>query len=224
MKTLQFSSIITLVILTMLTGCQYIDKGLDETPEIKSPNIMQKLFNINTNKGFYITLPDHKNQIKLTSFTEISTSKNEKPYVKGVLSDNEDYSAWLDYTNITALNISNNKNIFKLVAPYILTNSNPASDDKRSNLNSPDLPSSALYLGAFELDYRTNNINQYGQQLLGNYSTLTAIDYDGQETVNVVIRQYQTDNDQDKKINSSVHKLTFNVGKEMILVDDTVVE
>ena len=224
MKTLPFSSIIALVIVTMLTGCQHTDKGLEETPEIKSPNIMQKLFNINTNKGFYITLPDHKNQIKLISFTEIDTSKNEKPYVKGVLSDNKNYSAWLDYTNITALNISNDKNIFKLVAPYILTNSNPASDDKHSNPNNTDLPSSALYLGAFELDYRTNNINQYGQQLLGDYSTLTAIDYDGQETVNVVIRQYQTRTDQDKKINSRVHKLTFNVAKEMILVDDVVVE
>ncbi|MGM8887271.1 hypothetical protein ACS8FD_15205, partial [Psychrobacter sp. 1U2] len=72
--------------------------------------------------------------------------------------------------------------------------------------------------------YRTNNINQYGQQLLGEYSTLTTIDYNGQDTFNVVIRQYQTETDQNKKINSSVHKLTLDVDEGLILVNDAIVK
>ncbi|MBB1419554.1 MULTISPECIES: hypothetical protein [unclassified Pseudoalteromonas] len=121
------------------------------------------------------------------------------------------------------MNISNNKNIFKFVAPYTLTNSNPDSD-KNSSLDCHDLPSSALYLGAFELDYLTNNINQYGQQFLGKYSTLTAIDYDGQKAVDVTIRRYPTQADQERKNNSSAHKLMLDVDEGLILVDDAIVE
>lgn len=223
MRTLQLSSIILLAALSALTGCQKTDKALETSLETKSSIVIKKLFSIDTDKAFYITFPDHKNQIQLTEFTKLSTSKNEKPYIKGVLSNNEHYAAWLDYTNITALNISNDKNIFRFVAPYTLTNTNPDTD-KKSSLDSPDLPSSALYLGAFELDYRTNDINQYGQQLLGKYSTLTVIDYDGQKTVDVTIRQYPTQADQDKEINSSAHRLTFDVDEGLSLVDDAIVE
>lgn len=223
MKILQLSSIILLAALSALTGCQKTHKALETSLETKSSIVIKKLFSIDTDKAFYITFPDHKNQIQLTEFTKLSTSKNEKPYIKGVLSNNEHYAAWLDYTNITALNISNDKNIFKFVAPYTLTNSS-SDTDKKFSLDSPDLPSSALYLGAFEIDYRTNDINQYGQRLLGKYSTLTAIDYDGQQTIDVTIRQYPTQADQDKEINSSVHRLTFDVDEGLSLVDDAIVE
>ncbi|MGM8910653.1 hypothetical protein ACS8FB_11100 [Psychrobacter sp. 1U1] len=221
MKILQLSSIVALVTLTTLTGCQHIDKTLEQTLETKSSNVIQKLFNVETDRQFYITFPDHKNQVALTEFVSANDSQDSKPYVRGVLADSKNYSASLDYTNITALSISNDKNIFKFVAPYTLTN---PDSDKKSSLDSPDLPSSALYLGAFELDYRTNNINQYGQQLLGEYSTLTTIDYNGQDTFNVVIRQYQTETDQNKKINSSVHKLTLDVDEGLILVNDAIVK
>ena len=223
MNVLKSSSIVALVTLTTLTGCQHINKTLEQPLENKSPSVLKKLFSIDTDRQFYITFPDYKNQVALTEFISANDSQDSKPYVKGVLVDNENYSASLDYTNITALDISNDKNIFKFVAPYTLTNSNPDSD-KNSSLDSPKLPSSALYLGTFELDYRTKSINQYGQQLLGKHSTLTAINYDGQDTVNIVIRQYPTQADQDKEINSSAHRLTFDVDEGLSLVDDAIVE
>lgn len=223
MNVLKSSSIVALVTLTTLTGCQHINKTLEQPLENKFPSVLKKLFNIDTDRQFYITFPDYKNQVALTEFISANDSQDSKPYVKGVLVDNENYSASLDYTNITALNISNDENIFKFVAPYTLTNSNPDSD-KNSSLDSPKLPSSALYLGTFELDYRTKSINQYGQQLLGKHSTLTAINYDGQDTVNVVIRQYPTESDQDKNVRSSVRDLTFKVGGEMMLIENVIVE
>ncbi|WP_201550876.1 hypothetical protein [Psychrobacter fjordensis] len=224
MKVLQFSSIIALVTLTTLAGCQHTDKTLEGSLEIKPSNVMQKLFSINTDEVFYITFPDHKNQVELTNFISANDSQGSKPYVRGVLANNKNYSASLDYTNITALNSSEDKNVFKFIAPYTLTNTTPVSDEALSNLDNPNLPSSSLYLGFFELDYNTNNITQHNQQLLGKYSTLTDINYDGQETVNVSIRQYPTETDQNKNVRSSVHALTFKAGEEMTLVDNVVAE
>ena len=211
MNALQFSSIITLVTLTTLTGCQYADKKIDSQLKTEPSEVMMKLFSIDTDKHFYITFPDHKNQVALTKFISANDSQDSKPYIRGVLAGNKNYSASLDYSNITALNSSKDKNVFKVIAPYTLTNSNPVLGETLSNLDNPNLPSNSLYLGFFKLDYNTNNITQYNQHLLGKYSTLTDISYDGQETINFTIRQYSTETDQNKNVRPNVHDLTFKV-------------
>ncbi|KRG34795.1 MULTISPECIES: hypothetical protein [unclassified Psychrobacter] len=223
MKVLPFSPIIALVTLTTINGCQYADTILESKLKKEPSEVMQKLFNIETDRQFYITFPDHKNQVALTEFVSTNNSQDSKPYVRGVLADNKNYSASLDYSNITVLNGSKDKNIVEFIAPYTLTNSNAASDETRSTLDNPNLPSNSLYLGFFELDYNTNNITQYDQQLLGKYSALTAIDYDGQKTVDVTIRQYPTQADQNKNVRSSVHDMTFKVSEEM-MIDNVVGE
>ncbi len=223
MKVLPFSPIIALVTLTTINGCQYADTILESKLKKEPSEVMQKLFNIETDRQFYITFPDHKNQVALTEFVSTNNSQDSKPYVRGVLADNKNYSASLDYSNITVLNGSKDKNIVEFIAPYTLTNSNAASDETRSTLDNPNLPSNSLYLGFFELDYNTNNITQYDQQLLGKYSALTAIDYDGQKTVDVTIRQYPTQADRNKNVRSSVHDMTFKVSEEM-MIDNVVGE
>lgn len=224
MNVLKSGSIISLVTLVTLSGCQYANTRLESQLKKEPSEVMQKLFSIETDRQFYITFPDQKNQVALTEFVSANDSQDSKPYVRGVLADNKNYSVSLDYRNITALNGSKNQNIVKFIVPYTLTNSNAVSDETLSTLDNPNLPSNSLYLGFFELDYITNNITQYDQQLLGKYSTLTAISYDGQDTVNINIRQYPTETDQNKNVRSSFHDLTFKVGEEMTLIENVIVE
>ena len=83
MTILQFSSIIALVTLTTLTGCQHTDKTLESSLEVEPSSVMQKLFSINADEAFYITFPDNKNQVELTEFIRANDSQDSKPYVRG---------------------------------------------------------------------------------------------------------------------------------------------
>lgn len=55
MHVLKSGSIIALVTLITLSGCQYADTRLENQLKKEPSEVMQKLFNIDTDRQFYIT-------------------------------------------------------------------------------------------------------------------------------------------------------------------------
>ena len=159
-----FKCILLLTFIAVIFGCENNPKS----------DVMLKLFNVNTSKQLIINIPESlKNQCIIDELIEVDS----EAYAKGtttMINTDEKITVIFDYNNIVAIN-HNDTSIFRFVAPFTVSGSGTG------NFN---------YIGLFELNKKTNDINHSYSKFIGDRIVLDKLIYDGNESLDVIIKTY----------------------------------
>lgn len=137
-------------------------------------DVMLKLFSINTSNQLIINIPESlKEQCIINELIEVDSLG----YAKGTQTNEETgekITVIFDYNNIVAINHSD-KSVFRFISPFTVSGSGTGN---------------FKYIGLFELNNKTNNINHSDSKFIGDRIVIEKLVYDGNETLDVIIKTH----------------------------------
>ncbi|MGB5394016.1 MAG: hypothetical protein WBN16_07185 [Lutimonas sp.] len=172
MKTIKIIYKTTLLFIFATTILSCNNKPKSDTK--KNSKVMLKLFNINTSNQLIVNVPEsHKEQCIINELIKVDSLG----YAKGTRTNEETgekITVIFDYNNIVTINHSD-KSVFRFISPFTVSGSGSGN---------------FKYIGLFELNKKTNNINHSDTRFIGDRIVLEKLDYDGNETLDVIIKTH----------------------------------